>query len=74
MILVYIVVVGSQNLAQRLFPGKTVTASSFGDAGFVKYDPSIWEWGLGIGGVSLAMLIFVFLLRVLPVSPDPIKH
>ena len=73
MILVYVVVIGSQNLAQRLFPGKTVTASSFGDVGFVSYYPSLWEWGLGIGGVSLALLVFVFLLRILRVSPEPIK-
>jgi len=68
-LLVYQVVIGSQSLAQNLFPGKTVTSSSFGDMGTASYLPSIWEWGLGIGGVSLAFTLLLFMLRILPVSP-----
>jgi len=68
-ILVYLIVIGSQSTAQTLFPGKTVTSSSFGDMGYVTYYASSWEWGMGLGGVSLAFLLLFFLLRILPVSP-----
>jgi len=40
-LLVYQVVIGSQSLAQNLFPGKTVTSSTFGDMGAASYLPSI---------------------------------
>jgi len=68
-LLVYLIVIGSQSKAQLLFPGKTVTASTFGDMGYAGYHASLWEWGLGIGGVSLALLLFFLLLRILPLSP-----
>lgn len=71
MVLLYVIVVGSQRTPQQLFPGKTVIASSFGDAGIAPYLPSLWEWGLGLGGVSLSLLLLFFVLRVLPVSPQP---
>lgn len=70
MILVYLIVIGSQSTPQVLFPGKTVIASSFGDAGIAHYFPSLWEWGLGLGGVSVSLLLLLLILRVLPITPD----
>lgn len=67
--LLYVVIVGSQSTPQVLFPGKTVLASTFGDAGFPEYSPSVWEWGLGLGGVALAVLLCLLVLRVLPLLP-----
>ncbi|OED41904.1 hypothetical protein AB833_08695 [Chromatiales bacterium (ex Bugula neritina AB1)] len=64
--LVYVVIIGSQTAPQKLFPGKTVVASSFGDKGVASYQPSIWEWGLGAGGIAIALLIFIVLLRLFP--------
>ncbi len=71
--LLYVVIIGSQSTAQNLFPGKTVLASSFGDAGFPAYLPSVWEWGLGVGGVCLALLLFLVAIQVLPVIPESFK-
>lgn len=68
--LLYVVIIGSQSTPQNLFPGKTVIASRFGDAGFPTYQPSVWEWGLGLGGVALAMLLCLLLLRILPLLPE----
>lgn len=68
-VLVYLVIIGSQRTPQNLFPGKIVTASSFGDAGIATYQASLWEWGLGTGGVSVSLLLVCFVLRILPVSP-----
>ncbi len=70
MALLYVIVIGSQSTPQVLFPGKTVLQSRFGDAGFPTYEPSIWEWGLGFGGVSLAILMCLCLMRVLPLVPE----
>jgi len=70
MALLYVVIIGSQSTPQILFPGKTVVASQFGDAGFPAYQPSIWEWGLGCGGVALAALLCLVLLRILPLLPE----
>lgn len=69
--LVYAIIVGSQSQPQRMFPGKVVVDSRFGDAGFAPYQASIWEWGLGIGGVALALLLCLIVLRVFPFTPLP---
>lgn len=68
--LVYVVVIGSQSTPQRLFPGHTVISSRFGDAGFEAYRASAWEWALGLGGVSVAAVICILLLRALPFTPS----
>ncbi|MEE9333134.1 MAG: NrfD/PsrC family molybdoenzyme membrane anchor subunit [Granulosicoccaceae bacterium] len=68
--LLYVVIIGSQSTPQMLFPGKTILASRFGDAGFPTYHPSVWEWGLGIGGLALAVLSCLLVLRVLPLLPE----
>jgi molybdopterin-containing oxidoreductase family membrane subunit len=67
--LVYTIVIGSQSLPQRIFPDKVVIESSFGDAAVVHYQASIWEWGLGFGGVALGLLILAGLLRIFPLTP-----
>lgn len=69
-VLLYVIIIGSQSTAQVLFPGKTIIASRFGDAGFAPYQASLWEWGLGFGGIGLALLLFMLALTVLPFLPD----
>lgn len=71
--LIYVVIIGSQSTPQNLFPGKTVLASSFGDAAFPAYQPSAWEWGLGVGGVFLALFLFLVVIQVLPLVPESLK-
>lgn len=68
--LVYVIVIGAQSMPQRLFPGKRVLASTFGDGGFAAYVPSGWEFGLGLGGVAGALLLFLLVLRVFPFTPE----
>ncbi len=67
--LVYVVVIGSQSTPQRIFPGHEIVSSNFGDAGFAAYSASVWEWGLGLGGIAVAVLLSLFVLRILPFSP-----
>lgn len=68
--LIYVIVVGSQSTPQRLFPGHTVLASSFGDGGFEAYRASFWEWGLGVAGIAIAVLLCLVVSRVLPLTPE----
>jgi molybdopterin-containing oxidoreductase family membrane subunit len=51
-----------------LFPGMTET-STFFDGVVAGYSPSLYEMGLGMGGVALSLLIVVVALRVLPFFP-----
>ena len=74
MALLYSIIIGSQRTPQRLFPDKTVLNSRFGDADIAPYVPSVWEWGLGVGGVALAVLLFFIALRVLPLVPPVINY
>ena len=67
--LIYAIVIGAQSTPQRLFPDKTIIASRFGDAGFALYHPTVWELGLGVGGVAAALLMCLAVLRVLPSTP-----
>lgn len=67
--LLYSIIIGSQSTPQKLFSGKTVISSSFGDANISLYQPSMWEWGFGVGGVSFALLLCVVVLRLFPLIP-----
>jgi len=67
--LVYVIVVGSQETPQRLFPGQIVVDSRFGDASSANYFPSMWEVGLGLGGCALALFLVLMAMRVLPFVP-----
>ena len=71
--LLYAIIIGSQSTPQRLFPGKTVTSSTFGDAGFALYQPSVWEWGLGFGGIADALLLCTIGLRLFPFLPPKVS-
>ena len=65
----YVIIIGGQAFPSNLFPGKTVT-SSFYDGVIATYTPSLPEFLLGIGGVALALLILLLVIRVLPFLPD----
>jgi Ni/Fe-hydrogenase subunit HybB-like protein len=66
----YVIVIGGQTFPMTLMPSYEAS-SSFFDGAVANYDPSKWELMLGLGGVSIALLI-VFasmkLFRLLPVS------
>jgi len=70
MALLYVVIIGSQSTPQVLFPGKTILNSQFGDAGFPVYEPTLWELGLGAGGVFFAVLLCIVTIRILPIIPE----
>jgi Ni/Fe-hydrogenase subunit HybB-like protein len=70
----YVVIIGGQAFPMALFPDKTIIDSGFYDGvgGVIAaYTPSLPEVLLGIGGLSVALLITVIgmrMLKILPVS------
>ncbi len=65
----YIIIVGGQAYPLNIFPGYIVE-SSFFDGVVNEYTPSLWEFLLGIGGVTSAALIALLGIRVLPIMPE----
>ncbi len=66
----YVLIIGGQVYPLTLFPGMEVS-SSFYDGVVNTYTPSLFELGLGLGGVALAGLVVLFgmkLLRFMPAS------
>jgi molybdopterin-containing oxidoreductase family membrane subunit len=64
----YIIIVGGQAFPLDIFPGYAVE-SSFFDGVINQYSPSLWEFLLGLGGVTSAALIALLGIRVLPIMP-----
>ena len=70
----YVIIIGGQAFPMSLFPDKTIIDSGFYDGvggAIAAYTPSLPEFLLGIGGVSVALLITVIgmrMLKILPVS------
>lgn len=65
----YVIIIGGQAFPSVMFPGKTVT-SSFYDGEIGLYSPSLPELLLGLGGVAVALLVLLVVMRVLPFMPD----
>lgn len=66
---VYVIVVGGQAYPMNLFPGKEVIETTLLDGAVASYTPSFPEFGLGIGGIMLALILVAIVSRVLKVLP-----
>ena len=64
----YVIIVGGQAYPLTLFPGSDVT-SPFFDGVVGRYIPSAPEFALGVGGASLAILLSLLAMRILPFLP-----
>jgi molybdopterin-containing oxidoreductase family membrane subunit len=65
----YVIIVGGQAFPLNIFPGYIVD-SSFADGVVNAYSPSLWEFLLGFGGVTCALLIALLVIRILPIMPE----
>ena len=65
----YATIIGGQAFPLVLFPGAEIT-SSFYDGVAGSYSPSIWEFLLGLGGVSLSLAVIAFGVKILPFLPE----
>jgi Ni/Fe-hydrogenase subunit HybB-like protein len=69
--LLYVFSIGGQAYPLSIFPGYEVS-SSFGDGRIGHYSPSLPEFFLGFGGLSIAFLITIITTRVLNSIPHDV--
>ena len=67
---VAVIIIGGQAFPLNIFPDHTIIESTFFDNGIHGYTPSIYEYGLGIGGTSLALIIILVLITNLKFIPS----
>ncbi|MBU1663816.1 MAG: polysulfide reductase NrfD, partial [Gammaproteobacteria bacterium] len=65
----YVTIVGGQAFPLIMFPGHEVQ-SSFYDGVVHAYNPSIYEWLLGMGGVGVTFVLTVVAVRVFKFMPQ----
>jgi len=68
--LLYVIIIGGQAFPLEMFPGKEIIESSFFDGVVASYTPSIWEFLLGMAGLSIALMATVLGSRIMPFMPD----
>ena len=66
---VAVIIIGGRAFPLYIFPDHTIISSSFFDNQIHSYSPSIYEFGLGIGGTSLALIIILVLITNLKFIP-----
>src|SRR5574340_391245 len=71
--LLYVFILGGQAYPLNIFPGYQVS-SSFGDGQIATYHPSLYEFMLGFGGLSVAFIITIVGVRVLDFMPHDKPH
>ena len=64
----YVLIIGGQAFPMSIVSGFSESSALF-DGVVASYRSSLPEWGLGIGGFALAVLIFLVGTRVLPFLP-----
>ncbi len=67
---VAVIIIGGQAFPLNIFPDHAIIESTFFDNGIHGYTPSIYEYGLGIGGTSLALIIILVLITNLKFIPS----
>ncbi len=67
--LLYVFIIGGQAFPLSIFPGYEVS-SSFADGQITSYQPSIYEFMLGFGGLAIAFIITTVSVRVLNFMPQ----
>ncbi|BBE51431.1 Polysulphide reductase, NrfD [Ferriphaselus amnicola] len=67
--LLYVFIIGGQAFPLNIFPGYEAS-SSFGDGQIASYQPSIYEFLLGFGGLAIAFIITTVSVRVLNFMPQ----
>ncbi len=66
---VAVIIIGGQAFPLNIFPDHIILESSFYDNVIHSYTPSIFEFGLGVGGTALALIIILILITNLKFIP-----
>ncbi|MGV0949670.1 MAG: NrfD/PsrC family molybdoenzyme membrane anchor subunit [Azonexus sp.] len=67
--LLYVFIIGGQAYPLDIFPGYAAS-SSFGDGQIASYNPSIYEFLLGLGGLAIAFLLTTVGVRIFNFMPQ----
>lgn len=67
----YVLIIGGQAYPLEIFLDKEILE---GYGGVIVYTPSLAETTLGVGGVALALIAIVFLLKFLPFLPESLSN
>jgi len=70
--IMYVIIIGGQAVPLDMFPGKEVT-SSFYDGAIAAYTPSLPEFLLGLGGISIALFIVIGGIKILKFLPTSLS-
>ena len=70
---VYVIIISGQAFPLNMFNDYTIIKSTFYDNVIHTYVPSIYEIGLGIGGISLSLIIILVAIRNLDFLPSIIE-
>jgi molybdopterin-containing oxidoreductase family membrane subunit len=65
----YVTIIGGQAFPMQMFPGHEVQ-STFFDGVVHAYNPSVYEWLLGMGGIGITFLLTVVAVRVFKFMPQ----
>ena len=69
----YVIIIGGQAYPLTIFPDHVIIQSSFYDNVVHSYIPSLYELGLGLGGVALALIIILIGIANFKFLPTIIK-
>jgi len=69
----YVIIIGGQAYPLTIFPDHIIVESSFYDNTVHSYVPSLYELGLGVGGVALALIIILIGIANFKFLPTLIK-
>ena len=72
-IAMYVIIIGGQAYPLTIFPDHVIIESSFYDNVVHSYIPSLYELGLGLGGVALALIIVLIGIANFKFLPTIIK-
>ena len=69
----YVIIIAGQAYPLKIFTNYEILESSFYDNVIHTYIPTIWELGLGLGGVALSLIIVLIGIANLDFLPTIIK-
>ena len=69
----YVIIISGQAFPLDLFPGYT-ESSSFQDGIISPYAPSMYEFMLGLGGIGISALIYIFAIMILDFTPKSLDN
>ena len=69
----YVIIIGGQAYPLTIFPDHVIVESTFYDNVVHSYIPSLYELGLGLGGVALALIIVLIGIANFKFLPTIIK-